>query len=196
MQEISLPITADLCYTEVRNDQEVTAMSFFELAKNRYSVRSFKNEPISQEHMALILEAGRIAPTACNNQPQKIYIAKSEESRKKLASVCRCTFDAPVILVVCYDRTRDWKNKLQPGLESGETDAAIVCTHMMLQAADLGIGTCWVGYFSPTTVAEVLELPENITVSALLPMGYPAEDAQPLPLHSQFRDMGDMVEEI
>ena len=171
-------------------------MSFFELAKNRYSVRSFKKEPISQEHMALILEAGRIAPTACNNQPQKIYVAKSEEARKKLAAVCRCTFDAPVILVVCYDRTRDWKNKLQPGLESGETDAAIVCTHMMLQAADLGIGTCWVGYFSPATVAEVLELPENITVSALLPMGYPAEDAQPLPLHSQFRDMGDMVEEI
>ena len=171
-------------------------MSFFELAKNRYSVRSFKDMPIKDEDLQMILEAGRLAPTACNYQPQKIYVAKSEEARKKLASVCRCTFNAPLILVVCYDRTRDWKNKLQAGLESGETDAAIVCTHMMLQAADLGIGTCWVGYFSPKTVAEILELPENITVSALLPMGYPAEDAAPLPLHTQFRDMGDMVEEI
>ena len=152
--------------------------------------------PIKDEDLQLILEAGRLAPTACNYQPQKIYVAKSEEARKKLASVCRCTFNAPLILVVCYDRTRDWKNKLQAGLESGETDAAIVCTHMMLQAADLGIGTCWVGYFSPKTVAEILELPENITVSALLPMGYPAEDAAPLPLHTQFRDMEDMVEEI
>ena len=171
-------------------------MSFLELAQNRYSVRSFKDIPITQEHMQLILEAGKVAPTACNYQPQKIYVAKSEEARKKLASVCRCTFGAPVILVVCYDRNRDWKNKLQPGLESGETDAAIVCTHMMLQAADLGIGSCWVGYFSPKAVAEVLGLPENLTVSALLPMGYPAEDATALPLHSQFREMDDMVVEI
>ena len=171
-------------------------MSFLELAQNRYSVRSFKDMPIREEDMQLILEAGRVAPTACNYQPQKIYVAKSAEARQKLASVCRCTFDAPVILVVCYDRTRDWKNKLQPGLESGETDAAIVCTHMMLQAADMGIGSCWVGYFSPDAVAKVLGLPENLTVSALLPMGYPAQDAAPLPLHDQSRELDDMVEEI
>ena len=152
-------------------------MTFQELAKNRYSVRSFKDTPIDEEKLNLILEAGRVAPTACNNQPQKIYVAKSAEARQKLASVCRCTFDAPVILVVCYDRTRDWKNKLMPGYTSGETDAAIVCTHMMLQAFELGIGSCWVGYFNANTVAEVLGLPENLTVSALLPIGYPTENA-------------------
>ena len=171
-------------------------MTFQELAHARYSVRSFQDRPIAEEHLNLILEAGRVAPTACNFQPQKIYVAKSPEAREKLASVCRCTFGAPVILVVCYDRERDWKNKLMPGYESGETDAAIVCTHMMLQAFELGIGSCWVGYFNPKTVAETLGLPGNITVSALLPMGYPAEDAKPLPLHSQFRDLADMVEEI
>ena len=171
-------------------------MTFQELAHARYSVRSFQDTPIEEEKMNLILEAGRIAPTACNNQPQKIYIAKSEESRKKLASVCRCTFGAPVILVVCYDRNRDWKNKLQPGYESGETDAAIVCTHMMLQAFELGIGSCWVGYFNANDVAKALNLPENLTVSALLPMGYPAENAEPLPLHSQYRDFADTIEEI
>ena len=171
-------------------------MTFQELARARYSVRSFKDMPIEKEKMDLILEAGRVAPTACNNQPQKIYVAKSEEARKKLASVCRYTFDAPVILVVCYDRNRDWKNKLQPGYESGETDAAIVCTHMMLQAFELGIGSCWVGYFNVDQVAGALGLPENLTVSALLPMGYPAENAAPLPLHSQYRDFGDTIEEI
>ena len=171
-------------------------MTFQELAHARYSVRSFKDMPIEDEKMNLILEAGRVAPTACNFQPQKIYVAKSEDARKKLASVCRCTFDAPVILVVCYDRTRDWKNKLMPGYESGETDAAIVCTHMMLQAFELGIGSCWVGYFNAQTVADVLGLPEHVTVSALLPMGYPAENAEPLPLHSQYRDLADTVEEI
>ena len=171
-------------------------MTFQELAKNRYSVRSFRETPIEKEHMDLILEAGRVAPTACNFQPQKIYVARSAEAREKLASVCRCTFGAPVILVVGYDRTRDWKNKLKPGLTSGETDAAIVCTHMMLQAADLGIGSCWVGYFNPDKVAEVLGLPENITVTALLPIGYPAENAEPLPLHSQYRELADTVAEI
>ena len=171
-------------------------MTFQELAKNRYSVRSFQDRPIEEEHLNLILEAGRVAPTACNFQPQKIYVARSAEAREKLASVCRCTFGAPVILVVCYDRTLEWKNKLTPGVTSGETDAAIVCTHMMLQAADLGVGSCWVGYFNPDKVAEVLGLPENLTVSALLPIGYPAENAEPLPLHSQYRVLADLVAEI
>lgn len=171
-------------------------MTFQELSHARYSVRSFKDMSIEKETLDLILEAGRVAPTACNYQPQKIYVAKSEEARKKLASVCRCTFGAPVILVVCYDRSRDWKNKLQPGYESGETDTAIVCTHMMLQAFELGVGSCWVGYFNATEVAEALGLPENITVSALLPMGYPAENAAPLPLHTQYREFADTIEEI
>ena len=171
-------------------------MTFQELARARYSVRSFKDMPVKEDELNLILEAGRIAPTACNNQPQKIFVAKSEESRKKLASVCRCTFDAPLILVVCYDRTRDWKNPLQPGYESGETDAAIVCTHMMLQAFELGIGSCWVGYFNANDVAKALELPENLTVSALLPIGYPADDAAALPLHTKCRAFADTIEEI
>ena len=171
-------------------------MTFFELAKSRYSVRNFQNTPVEEEKLNLILEAGRIAPTACNNQPQKIYVAKSKESREKLASVCPCTFDAPVILVVCYDHTRNWKSKLMPGYESGETDAAIVCTHMMLQAADLGIGSCWVGYFNAQAISDALGLPEQVTVSALLPIGYAAENAKPAPLHTQYRSFADTITEI
>ena len=171
-------------------------MTFFELAKQRCSVRSYKDTPIEEEKLKLILEAGRIAPTACNNQPQKIYVVKGEAARKKLAAVCRCTFDAPVILVVGYDRNRDWKNKLMPGYESGETDAAIVCTHMMLQAAELGIGSCWVGFFNAAEVAQALGLPEHVTVSALLPIGYGAEDAKPAPMHEQYRDFADTIVEI
>ena len=171
-------------------------MTFFELAKSRYSVRNFQNTPIEAEKLNQILEAGRIAPTACNNQPQKIYVAKSKESREKLASVCPCTFDAPVILVVCYDHTRNWKSKLMPGYESGETDAAIVCTHMMLQAWELGIGSCWVGLFNAEEVSRVLGLPENLTVSALLPIGYPKDHAKPAHLHDKIRDFEDTIEEI
>ena len=169
-------------------------MSFLELAKARYSVRSFQDRPIEEEHLNLILEAGRVAPTACNFQPQRIYVARSAEAREKLASVCRCTFGAPVILVVCYDRERDWKNKLMPGYESGETDAAIVCTHMMLEAWQQGIGSCWVGIFNSDDVKAGLGLPENLTVAALMPMGYPAEGVQPNPLHYSIREFDDTIE--
>ncbi len=171
-------------------------MTFLELARSRYSVRSFKAQPIEDEKMKRILEAGQVAPTACNYQPQKIYIAKSEDARRKLASVCRCTFDAPVILVVGYDTTRDAKSRLHPEHRFGQIDASIVCTHMMLEAAELGIGSCWVGLFKKEQVSKVLGLPENVTVVALLPMGYPADDAEPLPLHTQYRELADTVSEI
>ena len=171
-------------------------MTFSELAHARYSVRSFKNQPIEEEKLNMILEAGRVAPSAHNNQPQKVYVAKSEEARKKLASVCRCTFDAPVILVIGYDQTRESKSKLNPGYGFGETDAAIVCTHMMLQAADLGIGSCWVGMFCKQEVAQILELPKDVVVTALLPIGYPADDAKPLHLHTQFREVEDTIQVI
>ncbi len=168
-------------------------MTFLELAKARYSVRKFKRDLIENTKLNAIIEAGRVAPTACNNQPQKIYIVKSEEMRKKLAAVCRYTFDAPVILVVAYDMERDWKNRLMPGYSSGETDAAIVCTHMMLEAWEQGIGSCWVGYFNADEVSHALGLPENLRVSAMLPIGYAAEDAQPAPLHSAYRELDDTV---
>ena len=154
-------------------------MTFLELAKARYSVRSFQDQPIREEDMNRILEAGLVAPTACNYQPQKIYIAKSKDAREKLASVCPCTFGAPVILVVGYDRTRDAKNKLMPGYTFGEIDATIVCTHMMLQAWELGIGSCWVGLFNDKEVSEAFGLPANIHPVALMPMGYAAEDCTP-----------------
>ena len=171
-------------------------MTFYELAKNRYSVRTFKPDPIEPEKLDKILQAGRIAPTACNYQPQRIYVAKSEEARNKLAQICSCTFNAPVILVVCYDRDRNWKSNLMPGYESGETDAAIVCTHMMLQAWELGIGSCWVGLFNADQVSQALGLPENVTVSALLPIGYPKDHAKPAHLHDKIRDFDDTIEEI
>lgn len=168
-------------------------MTFLDLAKDRFSVRSFKNEQIKDEELKKILEAGKVAPTACNFQPQKIYVVKSKELREKLATVSPCTFNAPVILVIGYDKNLDWKNKKIPGYSSGETDAAIVTTHMMLEARELGIGSCWVGMFSDTAVAGVLGLPDNVQVTALLPMGYPAEGVEPLHLHYKHREIEEMV---
>ncbi len=171
-------------------------MAFFELAKGRYSVRAYQARAVEQEKLDLILEAGRIAPTACNYQPQKIFVAKSEKAREALATVCPYTFAAPVILVVCYDLDRVWNNHRIPGYHSGDMDASIVCTHMMLQAAELGLGSCWVADFHALEVGKVLGLPENLRVSALLPLGYAAENAKPSPLHERYREYGDTIQEI
>lgn len=171
-------------------------MSFTDLAKKRYSVRSFKSTPVDAQTLDALIEAGRVAPTARNFQPQRIFVASSAESRAALASVCRFTFDAPVVLVIGYDKERCWKNKLCDGATSGETDAAIVTTHMMLAAADMGLGSCWVGYFSPDEVKKALGLPENIVVTALLPIGYPTDDSVPAQFHSEFRPKEETVTEI
>lgn len=171
-------------------------MDFLKLAKDRYSVRSFKPDMITDDELCAILEAGRVAPTARNFQPQKIFVAKSEESRKKLASVCRFTFDAPVVLVIGYDKERSWKNKLMQGHDIGETDAAIVTTHMMLMAASIGIGSCYVGYFSSDEVKKALGLPESVVVTALLPLGYPSESSIPASFHTELREKADTIEEI
>ncbi|MBQ9760717.1 MAG: nitroreductase family protein [Clostridia bacterium] len=171
-------------------------MNFSELATSRYSVRAFRDTPIEQDKLLSILEAGHVAPTARNFQPQKIYVIKSEEYRARLASVCRFTFGAPVILAVGYDTERAWKNKLANGHSSGETDAAIVCTHMMLKAWELGIGSCWVGWYDPKAVSEALGLPDNVVLCSLLPLGYPAEDAAPAALHTQYRALDDVVTEL
>ena len=168
-------------------------MTFLELAKNRYSVRKFKPDAIDAEQLRLILEAGRVAPTACNYQPQKIFVAQSEAVRKQLAEVSPCTFDAPVILVVCYDRDRDAKSRMMPGYTFGEMDATIVCTHMMLEAWDLGIGSCWVGMFNDKEVSRVLSLPENLQVAALLPLGYPADESKPAAMHDALREFEDTI---
>ena len=99
-----------------------------------------------------------------------------------------------MVLVVGYDRERDWKNRRMPGYGSGETDAAIVCTHMMLAAWELGIGSCWVGAFSADAIEAALGLPENIRVTSMLPLGYAAPDAEPASFHTAFRPLEDTVE--
>ena len=171
-------------------------MDFLHLAKERYSVRKFSSKEIEAEKISAIIEAGRIAPTAKNNQPQKIYVAKSEQSVALLNECSPCIYGAPVVLVVAYDQDRDWKSTMEQGRRSGEIDCAIICSHMMLEAADLGLGSCCVGMFNNNEVKEKLGLPENVTVCALLPIGYAAEGCEPSERHTIYRDYADTVQEI
>ena len=167
-------------------------MIFSELAKKRYSVRKFSDRRISDAEVSAILEAARVAPTAKNLQPQRIFVLQSDGAIEKINSVCRCIFGAKTVFVVGYDEERDWKSPLMPPYHSGETDAAIVCTHMMLEAADLGLGSCWVGLFNADEVRNALGLPESVRVTALLPVGYP--EMGPSERHEAYRPDSEMIE--
>ena len=167
-------------------------MDFLTLAAERYSVRKFQDRPVPREVIDQILEAARLAPTACNNQPQKIITLPSPEALDKLKKCTPCHFGAPLAFIICYDKDLSWTRPFD-GKSSGDVDASIVTTHLMLEAASLGVGTTWVMWFDPAAVREAFNLPDNIEPTAILPMGYPAEDAKPAPLHSQFRPKEETV---
>ncbi len=168
-------------------------MDFLQLAKDqRYSVRKFKKDKIEKEKLDLILEAGRIAPTAANFQPQRILVLDSEESLTKLKSCTTYHFNAPLTLLICYDHGSCWKHQ-QSGKSGGDVDAGIVTTHMMLQAASLGIGSTWVAAFDHDKIKELFSIPEYLVPVALLPLGYPASDARPHPVHYKRFDLSHTI---
>ena len=159
-------------------------MSFIDLAKTRFSVRSFSTRPVEQDKLAQILETGRISPTAHNEQPQRIKVITDPADLAKIDECTPCRFKAPVVFLVCYDKNVCWKRKFD-GAGSGEVDAAIVTTHLMFAAKDAGLGSCWVMFFDPAKVIDLFALPENIVPVALMPVGYPADDAAPSAVHEQ-----------
>ncbi len=174
-------------------------MTFLELAKERYSERYFDSKPIEPEKLVLILEAGRIAPTGCNYQPQRIYVIQSENAMKKAvstkASLCGC----PTALLVCYDVNEVWKNPRDRYFENyncGEQDASIVAANMMYEAEELGVHTLWIRGFDAKEVIDVFELPENHIPVMMLALGYPSENSHPAHLHGKRKALEETVKYI
>ncbi len=165
-------------------------MSFLELASKRYSCRKFSDKKVEQDKIDKILEAGRIAPTAVNYQPQRIFILQSNESLEKLKTVTPYHFDAPLAFLICYDNTVSWKNPFN-NLDEGIVDASIVTAHMMLEIADLGLGSTWVGYFDSKTAQNTFNLPDNIIPVAILPIGYP--NKEPSNMHNNRHELSKTV---
>lgn len=154
-------------------------MNFSDLIKERYSVRSYKNQDIEQEKLDKILEAGRIAPTAKNLQPQKIYVLKSEEAFEKLGRTRKMAYGAPVVLMICADMDVACTLPIEEGYSTYEMDCSIVCCHMMLEAWNQGIGSVWIRWFNSEEIRKSFNLPENIKPVCLLPIGYAKDDAKP-----------------
>ena len=168
-------------------------MDFMELAKARYSVRKYDARPVEREKLDYILRAGSIAPTAKNLQPQRIYVLQSENALKKIAELTPCGFGAKTVLLFTYCVDEEWKNPLQEGVRSGVEDVSIVATHVMLAAASLGLGTCWVNFFANRRLDEELGIPGNERSVLLMPVGYPAADSVPSAMHEKCRPLSETV---
>lgn len=172
-----------------------------DIEKMRYTVRSYSDKELEKQKLDKILEAGRWAPTAVNYQPQRIIVLNNDETLikvkefttfgynedyAKLTKECvdeakskmSYHYNAPTALLVCYDKEVCWKHP-ENGASSGEIDATIVTTHMMLEAAAIGVGSSWISYFDKEKAKKFLNLPENIEPVVLLLLGYPTEESKP-----------------
>jgi len=144
-----------------------------EAIERRQSVRNYLDKEIPQDILEKVLEAGRLAPSAKNSQPWKFIIVKDKNLRDELIPACKnqkFVGDASIVIVGCATNP---SYKMGNGDYSYSVDLAIALDHMSLQAAALGLGTCWIGAFYQDKVKEVLDIPEEVNVVALLPLGYP-----------------------
>ncbi len=145
-------------------------MKFLDLAKSRESIRSYTKQPVDNEMIQLILEAGRIAPTGANRQPQRFVIINDDEGMVRLKKAAN-TFQAPLVILVCADHTKSWKRSYDRK-DIADIDATIATTHMILQATELGLGSVWICHFDPVIITKEFNLPEHVEPVNILAIGY------------------------
>jgi nitroreductase len=152
----------------------VIYLKVFDAIQRRYSVRRYEEKSIPKKQILKVLEAARVAPSASNRQPWHFIIVTDKKKMKKIAQsgrYARFIDKAPALIVGCGDHTIS--PKWYP------VDVTIAMEHMVLEAEELGLGTCWVGSFNKNTVKELLRIPEKFTIVALLPIGYPEKNKKP-----------------
>lgn len=160
-------------------------MNFLELAKQRCSIRSFIEKPVKKEKLEYILEAGCVAPSACNRQPQRIIVVQDSTNIKKVQKAYK-TFGSQCVFIICRDE-RDALVRPFDDKCSGDLDIGIVTDHMMLAAREKGIGSVMVGLFDPRIIRKEFNIPEYIQPTALLILGYPKKGFLDANRHSRER---------
>lgn len=153
-------------------------MTVMEAIEARKSIRAYSGQPIEAEKLDRVLEAGRLAPSAKNQQAWKFVVVTDPALRARMVEACsgqKFVGEAPAVLVVCADNRRE----MLCGQLACTVDCSIALSFMMLEAAEQGLGTCWLGAFSADAVRELLQIPEQYAVVAVTPLGYPAVDGNP-----------------
>jgi nitroreductase len=148
-------------------------MDVFTAISERSSVRAYKATDVEKEKLRKILEAARLSPSASNRQEWKFIVVKSKETKKKLAKAAfgqSFIGEAPVVIVACGT---DSKAIMACGQPAYTVDVSIACAFIILQAYELGLGTCWIGAFKEDETKKILSIPEHVRVVAVIPVGYP-----------------------
>jgi nitroreductase len=155
-------------------------MNFRELIRKRYSVRAYKPDAVEEDKLARILEAARLAPTAANRQPFRVIVIPTKGREEELRRIYGREWftQAPLVLAICAVPGESWVRKYD-GWNAAEVDATIAMTHVILAAADEGLGTCWIAAFDPKAAREVLGLPPDVVPSAFTPLGYASDSLPP-----------------
>lgn len=161
-------------------------MTFFDLIQKRRSVRRYSDKPVAKEDILKCLEAARLAPSACNSQPWHFIVIDEPGLRARVAerifsgiySMNKFAKEAPVLVAVVSEKmkflatvgakVRDTRYYL--------TDIGIACEHFILQAAELGIGSCWMGWFDEKALKEEMRIPKDKKIDIVIALGYPNED--------------------
>jgi len=164
-------------------------MEFQELMRVRRSIRGYRPDPVPEEVLCRILEAGRIAPTAANRQPFQLIVVTEAAVRSQLKEVYNRDwfYTAPLILVGCVEPAKAWQRA--DGFNAAEVDISIVMDHIILAAANEGLGSCWICNFNEPRLKEILGIPGNVRVLALTPLGFPAAEPRPF----QRKPLEDLV---
>ncbi len=159
-------------------------MDVFSAIAGRRSIRSYQNTEVEEEKVSRIIEAGRLAPTASNRQEWKFIIIRNKETRLELAKAAYGqTFivEAPVVIVACATES---KAILPCGQNAYTVDLSIAVSYMILEAFELGLGTCWLGAFQEEGVKAALSIPDHVRVVAMFPVGYPNKNPEMRPRKS------------
>lgn len=180
-------------FSDVPDRLPTRESEFYALAKERYSCREFKDTPLTDIQINHILEAARVAPSAANKQPVHVWVVKSPEALEKLRGATDYTFNAPVVFMVGARQDAAWVRKYD-GKNLADVDAAIVGTHIMLEAAAWGLGNIWIGSFDPAKIKADFPETEGYEVVCMLPVGIAT--AAPSQRHWERQPMEEFASEI
>lgn len=156
-----------------------------QLINERRSIRKYTEKPVEREKLNLVIEAARLAPSACNAQPWRFVVVDEAELKARLISeglggvVVPNSWakTAPAVIVACSDLelvTHKLAERVQ-GVEYHLIDMGIALEHIALKAVELGLGTCYIGWFNAKAIKKLLKLPQNWKAECLLTIGYPAD---------------------
>ncbi len=150
-------------------------MEYCRLIEARYSVRAYTSQPVEPEKLKRVLVAAQLAPTAANYQPFRLFVVTTAGRETELRRVYnRAWFvQAPLVIAMCTVGSEAWVRR--DGKNYGDVDASIAMDHLILAAADVGLGTCWVAAFDPDEARRLLSVPAGIEPLAFTPLGYPAD---------------------